>query len=113
MPTNLILLCAQYFNAATADKKRVVYAEGEEERVLRAVQTVVDEKIAEPILIGRPEVVKSRIAELGLRLKEGIDFELCNPESDARFNQYWQLYHKIMGRDGVSTKQARIVSAYP
>ena len=83
------------FDRARADRKRVVYAEGEEETVLRAVQTVVDEGLARPILIGRPAVIERRIERLGLRLREGVDFDLTNINDDPRFNDYWQHYHAI------------------
>jgi malate dehydrogenase (oxaloacetate-decarboxylating)(NADP+) len=94
------------FDRAKQDPRRVVYCEGEEERVLRAVQTVVDEGIAKPILIGRSDVVAKRIQSLGLRLKPG-DFELCNPESDPRFPEYWRMLHGLLERRGVSPELAR------
>jgi malate dehydrogenase (oxaloacetate-decarboxylating)(NADP+) len=87
----------------------VVYAEGEEETVLRAVQTVVDDQIARPILIGRPNVIETRIRRMGLRLRPGIDFELTNPDDDPRFNDYWQMYHQIMQRKGVSPPAAKAI----
>ena len=87
------LLMKPVFARAQADPKRVVYAEGEEETVLQAVQNVVDEGIAKPILIGRPAVIEQRIQRLCLRLRPGVDFELCNIESDPRFKDYWTLYH--------------------
>jgi len=95
------------FSAAKANPKRVVYAEGEEERVLRAVQTVVDEGLAKPILIGRPHVIEMRIQKAGLRLKPGVDFELVNPEDDPRFHQYHTAYHELMGRNGVTPDMAK------
>jgi malate dehydrogenase (oxaloacetate-decarboxylating)(NADP+) len=97
------------FERARNDKKRVVYAEGEEERVLRAVQVIVDEKLVHPILIGRPSVIEQRIAKLGLRLKVGVSFEVCNPESDPRYNEYSQLYHSLLERKGVSPDNARTI----
>ena len=97
------------FAAAKATPQRVAYAEGEDERVLRAVQTVVDEKLARPILIGRPEIIATRIAKAGLRLQAGVDFELCDPEDDPRFRQYWEAYHRIMGRNGVTPETAKKV----
>ena len=100
------LLMKPMFERARADLKRVVYAEGEEETVLRAVQTVVDERLAFPILIGRPGVIESRIKRLGLRLRPGLDFELTNPDEDPRFNDYWQLYHQLMARKGISPPAA-------
>jgi len=95
------------FSAAKANPKRVVYAEGEEERVLRAVQTVVDEGLAKPILIGRPHVIEMRIQKAGLRLKPGVHFELVNPEDDPRFHQYHSAYHELMGRNGVTPDMAK------
>jgi len=86
---------------------RVVYAEGEDERVLRAVQVVLDEGLAQPILVGRPEVVKMRIARAGLRLTPGRDFELVDPEHDDRFRAYWETYRQLMARDGVTPEVAK------
>ena len=86
---------------------RVVYAEGEDERVLRAVQVVLDEGLAKPVLVGRPAVMAMRIERAGLRLKPGVDFEVCDPEDDPRFRSYWAQYHQLMGRDGVSTEAAK------
>ncbi|WP_259779313.1 NADP-dependent malic enzyme [Aestuariispira ectoiniformans] len=97
------------FDKAIENPKRVVYAEGEEERVLRAVQVVVDDGIARPILIGRRAVVLDRIEKLGLRLKIDRDFELCDPENDPRFREYWTIYHEMMGRSGVSIEYAKVV----
>ncbi|MHA1523382.1 MAG: NADP-dependent malic enzyme [Alphaproteobacteria bacterium] len=95
------------FARAKADPKRIVFADGEEERVLRAAQTIVDEGLGRVILVGRPGVVASRIERLGLRLELGRDFDLTNPESDTRFRDYWQLYHKIMQRRGVAPDRAQ------
>jgi malate dehydrogenase (oxaloacetate-decarboxylating)(NADP+) len=103
------LLMKPVFERARGDLKRVVYAEGEEETVLRAVQTVVDEGLARPILIGRPAVIEARIERLGLRLRPGVDIELTNIDDDPRFNEYWQLYHEIMQRRGVSVAAAKAV----
>jgi malate dehydrogenase (oxaloacetate-decarboxylating)(NADP+) len=100
-------LMKSVFTAARADPKRVVYAEGEEERVLRAVQVVVDERLALPILIGRRRVVESRIEKLGLRLKIDQHFELCDPQDDPRYDEYWNLYHDLQARNGVSPDYAR------
>ncbi len=97
--------------AVPASAKRVAYAEGEDERVLRAVQVVVDENLAQPILIGRPAVIEARLAKAGLRLKLGVDVENVNPEDDPRFRQYWEAYHRLMGRRGVSVEAAK--SAVP
>lgn len=95
------------FDKALQDPKRVVYADGEEERVLRAIQFVVDDGLARPIIIGRREVVRRRIRRLDLRLKMDRDFELCDPEDDPRYREYWTLYQQIMGRKGVSPDTAR------
>ena len=101
------LLMKPVFDRARADRKRVVYAEGEEETVLRAVQTVVDEGLARPILVGRPAVIERRIARLGLRLRIGVDVDVTNIDDDPRFNEYWQLYHEIMQRKGITPSAAK------
>ncbi|GAB3368799.1 NADP-dependent malic enzyme [Lysobacter rhizosphaerae] len=101
------LLMKPVYDRARTDKKRVVYAEGEEETVLRAVQTVLDEELAYPILIGRPEVIEARIARLGLRMQAGVDFELTNINSDPRFDSYWQQYHALTERRGVTPAAAK------
>ncbi|MDB5862744.1 MAG: hypothetical protein JWO70_550 [Betaproteobacteria bacterium] len=90
------------FTAAKAAPRRIVYAEGEEERVLRAVQVVLDEGIARPILIGRPDIIDQRIDRLGLRLKAGRDFEVVDPGNDPRYRDYWSEYHRIAARRGVT-----------
>ncbi|HEX2827218.1 MAG TPA: NADP-dependent malic enzyme [Burkholderiales bacterium] len=90
------------FTAAKAAPKRVVYAEGEEERVLRAAQVVLDEGLASPILIGRPDVIHQRIERLGLRLKSGKDFEIVDPNNDTRYREYWSAYHRLAARRGVT-----------
>jgi malate dehydrogenase (oxaloacetate-decarboxylating)(NADP+) len=101
------LIMKPVYERARADRKRVVYAEGEEETVLRAVQTVIDDKLAYPILIGRPDVIETRIERLGLRMRAGVDFELTNINDDPRFNEYWQLYHSLTERRGVSPSAAK------
>ena len=101
------LMMKPVYDRARADKKRVVYAEGEEETVLRAVQTVIDEGLAFPILIGRPEVIDARIQRLGLRMRAGVDFELTNQNDDPRFNDYWQHYHALTARRGVTPAAAK------
>jgi malate dehydrogenase (oxaloacetate-decarboxylating)(NADP+) len=101
------LLMKPVFDRAKADPKRIVFAEGEEETVLRAVQHIADEGIAWPILVGRPAVIESRIERLTLRLKAGVDFELCNIEHDPRFKDYWTLYHELMQRNGVTPESAK------
>ena len=93
--------------AAPAATKRVAYAEGEDERVLRAVQMVIEDGLARPILIGRPAVIQARIAKAGLRLQLGKDFECVNPEDDPRFRLYWETYHRLMGRHGVTPDAAK------
>jgi malate dehydrogenase (oxaloacetate-decarboxylating)(NADP+) len=103
------LVMKPVFDRARRDRRRIVYAEGEGRRVLHAVQTVVDEGLAHPILIGRREVVAKRIRDLNLRLRIGEHFELCDPEDDPRFNEYWRLYHSVMERKGVSPEYARTV----
>jgi len=96
------------FAAAKAAKaKRVVFAEGEDERSLRAAQLAIEDGLAQPILIGRPAVIEARIAKAGLRLKLGKDVECVNPESDTRFRQYWEAYHRLMGRHGVTPETAK------
>ena len=87
--------------------KRVAYAEGEDDRVLRAVQVVVDEGLARPILIGRPAVIEARLAKAGLRIKLGTDVDSVNPDEDPRFRQYWETFHRLMGRRGVSVEAAK------
>jgi malate dehydrogenase (oxaloacetate-decarboxylating)(NADP+) len=88
--------------------KRIVYAEGEEERVLRAVQVIVDEKLARPILVGRPAVLEARIAKFGLRLKHGVDFDVINPDQDDRYRDYWQSYYALTSRAGVTQEYAKL-----
>jgi malate dehydrogenase (oxaloacetate-decarboxylating)(NADP+) len=94
--------------AKRADKRRVVYAEGEEERVLRAVQVVVDEQLAQPILIGRPAVIQSRLERFGLRMREGVDFTVINPEQDERYRDYSDTYHRLTSRKGVTAQYAKL-----
>ncbi len=101
------LLMKPVYERARADRKRVVYAEGEEETVLHAVQTVIDERLAFPILIGRPDVIETRIKRLGLRMRLGVDCELTNINDDPRFNEYWQQYHAMTERRGVTPAAAK------
>ena len=97
------------FNAARkALKKRVAYSEGEEERVLRAAQIVVDEMVARPTLIGRPAIIAQRIEKFGLRLKEGLDYDIVNVEHDDRYRDFWQTYHRMTERQGVTMQVAKI-----
>ena len=93
--------------AMPAEQKRVAYADGEDERALRAAQLAIDDKIAHPILIGRPAVIAARIEKAGLRMRLGHDVEVCNPEDDPRFRQYWEHYHQLMKRDGVTIEVAK------
>jgi len=95
------------FTAAKKAPKKVLYCEGEDERVLRAVQTVLEEGLAKPVVVGRPEVIEMRIERSGLKIKPGVDFELVNPTSDSRYKELWGEYHKIMGRRGVTQDLAK------
>lgn len=101
------LVMKPIFAASKTHPRRLVYAEGEERRVLQAVQQVVDEGLAYPVLVGRPDVIESRIRELGLRLKVGKHIELINILQDPRFQQYWSEYHRLMGRKGISPENAK------
>ncbi len=102
------LIMKPLFTAAKKAPRRIVYAEGEDERVLRAVQIVVDEGLARPILVGRPQVIGQRLERLGLRVRPGREFELVNPESDPRYRDYWRTYHQLTERKGVSPEYARL-----
>jgi malate dehydrogenase (oxaloacetate-decarboxylating)(NADP+) len=95
------------FMQAKSAPKRVIYADGEDERVLRAAQTIVDEKIGHPILVGRPNVIDMRIRKFGLRLTAGSDFDIVDPEDDSRFNETWTAYYKLKGREGVTPDIAK------
>jgi malate dehydrogenase (oxaloacetate-decarboxylating)(NADP+) len=95
------------FSAAKKAPRKVVYCEGEDERVLRAVQAVVDEGLAQPVLIGRPDVIAARAERAGLRIVAGRDFEIVNPISDPRYRELWQDYHRLMGRRGVTPDLAK------
>ena len=97
-----------YAAAKKALHKRIAYAEGEEERVLRACQVVVDEGLARPVLIGRPAIIAQRIEKFGLRLAEGLDYDVVNVENDHRYRDFWQTYHRIMERRGVTEQLAKI-----
>ncbi|WLI88551.1 NADP-dependent malic enzyme [Massilia sp. R2A-15] len=98
----------QMAKEAQAEVKRIVYAEGEEERVLRAVQVVVDERLARPILVGRPAVLEKRIEKFGLRLKLGEHFDVINPDHDERYRDYWQTYYQMGERKGVTQEWAKL-----
>ena len=101
------LVMKPVFQAAKRAPKRIIFSEGESERVIRAVQTVVDEGLCRPILIGRPDVVVANIERFGLRLRPELDFEMVNPDADPRYDQLWGHYHSLMERKGVSVDYAR------
>ena len=98
----------QLAKSSPSARKRIVYPEGEEERVLRAVQVVVDERLAKPILVGRPAVLQQRIEKFGLRLRPDVDFEVINPEYDERYRDYWQTYLGMTVRKGVTEQWAKL-----
>jgi len=98
----------QIARSVEPEKKRIVFAEGEEERILRAVQIVVDEKLAKPILIGRPAVIEQRIARYGLRLVAGQDYTVVNTDHDERYKDFWQTYAKLMARKGITPQMAKL-----
>src|SRR5205814_6079308 len=100
------LLMKPMFESASRDPRRVVFAEGEDERVLRASQVVVDEGLAKPILIGRREVVAQRLERFGLRVRAGRDLEVVDNEDDPRYRGYWTEYHRLAGRKGVTEQIA-------
>ena len=102
------LVMKPIFAAAKQAPKRIVFCEGEDERVLRAVQVVLEEGLAKPIVIGRPQVLARRIEQFGLRLKPGADFEVVNPESDERYRDYWLAYHKLTERKGITPQVAKV-----
>ena len=101
------LIMRPIFEQARRIPKRVIFSAGEDDRVLRAVQIVLDERVAQPILIGRPEVVRRRAERLGLRFRPGVDVELIDPSNDPRYDRYWSAYHELMERRGVSQPTAR------
>ncbi len=104
------ILMRPVINAAKAlpdAQKRVAYADGEDERALRAAQIAIEDHIARPILIGRPAVISARIAKAGLRMQPGVDVEICDPSDDPRFRQYWEAYHQIMKRNGATPEVAK------
>ncbi|SLN67391.1 NADP-dependent malic enzyme [Aquimixticola soesokkakensis] len=103
------LLMKPVFAAANQAERRIVFAEGEDERVLRAASAMIEETTDKPILIGRPEVIAVRAERSGLQIRPGVDFEIVNPESDARYRQYWSEYHKIMARRGVTPDLAKAI----
>jgi len=97
------------FDAAKTGERKIVFAEGEDERVLHAAFAMIDESIDTPILIGRPEVLEQRLERLGLPIRPGKDFEVVNPENDPRYRDYWETYHKIMARRGVTPDLAKAI----
>jgi malate dehydrogenase (oxaloacetate-decarboxylating)(NADP+) len=104
------LIMKPLFTAAkTATRQRVVFAEGEDERVLRAAQVLLEEGIAEPILIGRPGIIETRLQRFGLRIRPGVDFQVTNPEDDPRFRDYVDEYFSLVGRRGVTPEAARTI----
>ncbi|MZR12628.1 NADP-dependent malic enzyme [Maritimibacter sp. DP07] len=103
------LIMRPVFDAAATAERTIVFAEGEDERVLRAANAMLEETTDAPILIGRPEVIATRLARAGLPLKPGEDFEVVNPEDDPRYREYWETYHRIMARRGVTPDIARAV----
>ncbi|TAK93753.1 MAG: NADP-dependent malic enzyme [Aquabacterium sp.] len=107
--SNTGLFMRPLFLGAKANPKRIAYAEGEDDRVLRAAQIAVDEGIAKPILIGRPDVIATRIERAGLRLQDGVNCEIVNPAKDERFKQYYDAYHKLRARDGITPELAKVV----
>ena len=97
------------FEAAATQSRRIVFAEGESERVLRTANAMIEETTDRPILIGRPEVVERRAERAGIPIKPGRDYVLVNPENDSRYREYWQTYHKVMSRRGVTPELARAI----
>jgi len=103
------LIMRPVFEAARSAKRRIIFAEGEDERVLRAANAMVEESVDMPILIGRPEVVEQRLKRYGLKIRNGVDFELVNPAQDDRFRDYWETYHASMQRRGVTPDLAKAI----
>src|SRR5262249_28228085 len=95
--------------AKSAERKRVVFAEGEDERVLRAAPVLLEDKIANPILIGRPQVIETRLRRYGLKIRPTTDFSVINPDDDPRFREYVDLYLSLVGRSGVTPETARTI----
>ena len=103
------MLMRPVFEAARQSARRIVFAEGEDERVLRAAQAIMEETTDAPILIGRPEVIEARCERAGLKIRPGIDLEIVNPENDARYRDYWGTYHQLMARNGVTPDLAKAI----
>lgn len=97
------------FDAARRSVRRIVFAEGEDQRVLRTANAMLEETVDTPVLIGRPEVIERRLSDMGFKIKPGVDFELVNPQSDPRFRDYWETYHSIMERSGVTPALAQTI----
>ncbi len=97
------------FEAARTAARKIVFAEGEDERVLRASQAIMEDTTDTPILIGRPEVIESRCERAGLKIRPGVDFSIVNPENDPRYRDYWETYHKLMARKGVTPDLAKAI----
>jgi len=103
------LIMRPVFEAASQTSRRIVFAEGEDERVLRAAQAMLEETTETPILIGRPEVIEQRVERAGLKIRPSVDFQLVNPENDPRYRDYWGTYHELMARKGVTPDLARAI----
>ncbi|WP_406645347.1 NADP-dependent malic enzyme [Aliisedimentitalea scapharcae] len=103
------LLMRPVFDAARAASRRIVFSEGEDERVLRAAQAILEETTETPILIGRPEVIETRCERLGLDIRPGREFQIVNPENDPRYYDYWTSYHRLMQRNGVTPDLAKAI----
>jgi malate dehydrogenase (oxaloacetate-decarboxylating)(NADP+) len=103
------LIMKPVFEAAAHTSRRIVFAEGEDERVLRAAQAMLEETTETPILIGRPEVIEQRVERMGLNIRPAVDFQLVNPENDPRYRDYWGTYHELMARKGVTPDLARAI----
>lgn len=103
------LIMRPVFAAARLAERKIVFTEGEDERVLRAANAMLEETTDKPILIGRPEVVESRLERAGLSIKPGRDFDLVNPQNDPRYREYWETYHRIMARQGVTPELAKAI----
>ena len=103
------MLMRPVFDAARTAKRRIIFAEGEDERVLRAAQSMIEEGIDSPILIGRPSVIESRIEMNALPIRAGVDFEIVNPQDDPRYREYWETFHRVLERRGVTPDTARTI----
>ena len=103
------LLMRPVFEAAATASRRIIFAEGEDERVLRAAQAMIEETTDRPILIGRPEVIEARLDRIGLPLRPGTDFEVVDPNNDPRYRDYWETYYRLMARRGVTPDLARAI----